>query len=203
MSEQASNAGYAEEVDQLFIRYEARDAASIHAPWAHLLPDPPAKILDIGAGTGRDAAWFAGLGHQVVAAEPTEALRTRAAKLHPDPNIIWIDDILPGIPVLRAREETFDLILMHAVWMHLTEAERRDGMLHVASLLAQGGRIAMSLRHGPIPDRRRMFEVSGEETIALAARHGLNNLYCERVGSISAENMARGIEWTKLVFEKS
>ncbi len=202
MSALKSNAGYAEEVDALFVRYEARDPAGIHAPWAHYFPDPPAKVLDIGAGTGRDAGWFASLGHRVVAAEPTEVLRVRAAKLHPSPNIIWVDDILPGIPNLRARNETYDLILMHAVWMHLTEAERVEGMRHVASLMAPGGRLAMSLRHGPIPKGRRMFDVTGEETIALAADNGLANLEQSRAESIGAENRAKGIEWTKLVFEK-
>lgn len=203
MSTHLSNAGYAEAVDDLFIRYEARPAEDVHAPWAAFIPEPPARILDIGAGTGRDAAWFASMGHTVVAAEPTDALRTRAAQVHPDRNITWIDDILPDIPVLRVRGDTFDMILMHAVWMHLDKAERATGMAHVAGLLAPGGRLFMSQRHGPVPEGRRMFDVSGEETIALGAPLGLTNLYHHRGGSIAAENMARGIEWTKLVFEKA
>ena len=100
MSELASNAGYADEVDQLFVRYESRSPEKVHAPWAQFIPEPPARILDIGSGTGRDAGWLASLGHTVVAAEPTDELRTGAAKLHPHPNITWVDDILPGIPVL-------------------------------------------------------------------------------------------------------
>ncbi|MEM9225834.1 MAG: class I SAM-dependent methyltransferase [Pseudomonadota bacterium] len=203
MTDQTSNAGYGEEAERLFERYESRDAAGIHAPWNHFFPAPPARILDIGAGTGRDAAWFASLGHHVLAVEPTDALRTGAAKLHPDPDITWLDDILPGLNVTRSRGETFDLILMHAVWMHLTEDERVEGMANVASLLAPGGRVAMSLRHGEVPEGRRMFDVTGAETIALAAKHGLRNLMQERAESIQAENRAKQIEWTKLVFEKT
>lgn len=202
MTDLPSNAGYATEVDSLFVRYESRNPAGIHAPWVHLFPKPPARILDIGAGTGRDAGWFASLGHSVLAVEPTDALRLRAAKLHPEPEITWLDDILPGIPHVMALGETFDLILMHAVWMHLTEEERADGMANVASLLNPGGRIAMSQRHGPVPKGRRMFDVSGEETIGLAAQNGLTNLFHERAESIQAENRANNIEWTKLVFEK-
>ena len=203
MTDSASNAGYATEVDSLFERYEFRDPAGIHAPWAHFFPDPPARILDIGAGTGRDAAWFVSLGHSVLAVEPTDALREGAAKLHPEPEIEWLDDILPGLPHVMARGETYDLILMHAVWMLLTEAERTEGMANLAQLLEPGGRIAMSQRHGPVPAGRRMFDVSGEETIALAAQHGLVNLSHERAESIQAENRANQIEWTKLVFEKT
>jgi len=202
MTDGASNAGYSEHVDSLFERYETRVPAKIHDPWIHLFPSAPARILDIGAGTGRDAAWFASLGHSVLAVEPTDALRIGAAKLHPEPEIEWLDDILPDLPNVLARGETFDLILMHAVWMHLTEAERIAGMSVIAGLLAPGGRIAMSQRHGVVPKGRRMFDVSGEETITLAAQHGLTNLYHERADSIQAENRARGIEWTKLVFEK-
>jgi len=203
VTDRASNAGYANEAPDLFERYEFRDPAAIHAPWAHFFPDPPARILDIGAGTGRDAAWFVSLGHSVLAVEPTDALREGAAKLHPEPEIEWMDDILPGIPHVMARGETYDLILMHAVWMHLTEAERAEGMRNLEQLLQPGGRIAMSQRHGPIPEGRRMFDVSGEETIALAAQHDLANLSCERAESIQAENRANKIEWTKLVFEKT
>ncbi|MEL7041729.1 MAG: class I SAM-dependent methyltransferase [Pseudomonadota bacterium] len=203
MSKLPSNAGYAEEADDLFIRYEARDPADIHAPWADFFPDPPADILDIGAGTGRDAAWFAALGHRVVAAEPTDVLRTRAAQLHPDPNITWVDDALPGLPRLRARKQTFDLVLLHAVWMHLDAAERKLGMASLAGLLKSGGRLAMSLRHGPIPKGRRMFDVSGKETITLAHEHGLINRMEDRSASIAAENRAIGVEWTKLVFKKT
>ena len=203
MSDSASNVGYAAEADSLFVRYESRDAASIHAPWARFFPKSPARILDIGAGTGRDAGWFASLGHSVLAVEPTDPLRRGAANLHPAPELTWLDDRLPGLEETRARGETFDLILMHAVWMHLTEAERTEGMANVASLLAPGGRIAMRLRHGEVPEGRRMFNVTGAETIALAAKHGLRNLMQDRAESIQAENRAKQNEWTTLVFEKT
>ncbi|MEL7109567.1 MAG: hypothetical protein AAGL99_09895 [Pseudomonadota bacterium] len=87
MSDSPSNAGYTEEAEDLFVRYESRNAADIHAPWSNFFPDPPARVLDIGAGTGRDAGWFASLGHSVLAVEPTDALRLGAAKLHPAPEI--------------------------------------------------------------------------------------------------------------------
>jgi len=202
MTDGASNAGYSENVDALFERYESRIPGNIHDPWVHLFPTSPARVLDIGAGTGRDAAWLASLGHSILAVEPTDALRLGAAKLHPEPEIEWLDDILPDLPHVLSRGETFDLILMHAVWMHLTAKERITGMAVIAGLLAPGGRIAMSQRHGVVPKGRRMFDVSGAETIALATQQGLTNLFHERTESIQAENRTNHIEWTKLVFEK-
>lgn len=199
----ASTSGYASEVDALFIRYEARDAAAVHAPWVSFFPKTPSRIIDIGAGTGRDAAWLTSLGHSVVAVEPVDELRTRAATLHPEPEITWMADILPDLNAVRARGETFDMVLMHAVWMHLTEAERIAGMAYVSRIMERGARLFMSLRHGKVPQGRRMFDVTGEETNALAAKHGLTPLFHERAPSIKAENHTAGIEWTKLVYEKA
>jgi SAM-dependent methyltransferase len=48
--------------------YEALPPERLHRWLDGLLPAVPALVLDVGAGTGRDAAWFAGLGHDVVAA---------------------------------------------------------------------------------------------------------------------------------------
>jgi hypothetical protein len=39
-------------------RFEAIDAASLHSWLSGLLPDAPGTMLDIGAGSGRDAGWF-------------------------------------------------------------------------------------------------------------------------------------------------
>lgn len=94
------------------------------------------------------------------------------------------------------------MVMMNAVWMHLKASERALGMACIVGLMVPGGRLFISLRHGPVPEGRRMFDVSGEETIALAARHGLRLASNIHKNSIMAENKARGVEWTALVFEK-
>ena len=202
MAELTSTSGYAEEADDLFVRYEALSAPETHAHWRHLFPAPPVQTLDIGAGTGRDAAWLTSLGHSVLAVEPVAAMRLRAAKLHPEPQITWLEDSLPELVNTRARAEVFGMVMINAVWMHLTTDERATGMERVAALLAPVGRLFMSLRHGPIPEGRRMFDVTGEETIALAAPYGLRPVSHVRRNSIMSENKSRGVDWTALVFEK-
>lgn len=202
MTKTASNTGYAQEAPRLLERYESFPSDAVHAHWRDLIPDTPSCTLDIGAGTGRDAAWLVSLGHTVLAVEPTDALRTGAARLHPEPEITWLDDALPDLDRTRARSETFDLVMLNAVWMHLSREERDIGFPILASLLAPGGRLFMSQRHGPIPEGRRMFEVTGQETIERAERLGLKTLYQRRSGSILGENQKRGVEWTCLVFEK-
>jgi len=191
---------YADEAPELLKRYESISFADAHAPVRQLISPTPSHVLDIGAGTGRDAAGLVALGHSVVAVEPTEELRRGAMLLHPSPRIEWLDDSLPDLAAVRARKEEFDLVMLTAVWMHLDEAQREVAMPNVSALVRNGGIVIMSLRHGPIPPGRRMFEVSAEETIALAQG---SDLFCTLNREAESSLRQPGISWTRLAFQKN
>lgn len=192
--------GYADEAEELFVRYERIPFTDSHEPLLHLIPEEPSDILDIGAGTGRDAGYLAGQGHRVTAVEPVDELRLPAQALHPSPRIEWIKDGLPELEVLRARGDSYDVIMMTAVWMHLDPDERRAGMRNLASLLRAGGTVLMMLRYGPVPEGRRMFQVTAEETAQLAGAHGLTLLLNEHRSSIKNHVQQKGVSWTYLAF---
>jgi SAM-dependent methyltransferase len=168
-----------------------------------LIPTSPCRVLDIGAGTGADAAWLAGNGHHVVAVEPTKELRIPAMALHCSNLIDWIDDSLPNLTITKSKFQSFDLIMLTSVWMHLDEYERLLAMPNLLSLLASGGVILMSLRHGPLLNTRRMFEVSAEETILLARDHGLRAVFSARTQSVQSANRFAGVEWSRLAFQRT
>jgi SAM-dependent methyltransferase len=193
--------GYADEASALVEQYESISFEDVHRHFLHLIPSVPSLALDIGAGTGRDAAALAAMGHRVIAVEPTAELRAEAARLHLSPNIEWMDDGLPELGVISARPERFDLIMLTAVWMHLDEEQRRTAMPVVARLLRSGGILMLSLRHGPVPEGRRMFDVSSDETIELAEREGLRVELCldNQPGLFGRTN----VSWTRLAFAKS
>ncbi|HEY3846342.1 MAG TPA: class I SAM-dependent methyltransferase [Acetobacteraceae bacterium] len=190
--------GYAEQAEALAEQYESLDFAENHRLVLHLIPTTPCRVLDVGAGTGRDAAGFARLGHHVVAVEPTGAMRTRAMALHPSPRIEWLDDSLPELARLMPRGDTFDVVMLTAVWMHLDAAQRQRAMSNVASLVRPGGVMIISLRYGPVPQGRRMFAVPTEETARLAAAEGLRLVF-RREGLAAALGQA-GVTWTRLAF---
>ncbi|KMO43921.1 SAM-dependent methyltransferase [Methylobacterium tarhaniae] len=198
MTGASSNAGYAAEAEALVSQYESIAFSEIHAAILPLLPPPPAHVLDIGAGTGRDAAGFAALGYRVTAVEPTAELRRRAAALHPSPRIDWRDDGLPDLAAFAGHGEAFDVVMLTAVWMHLDEAERRRAMPRLAALLRVGGVMALSLRHGPVPPGRRMFDVSAAETIDLAREHGLRCILCRT--DEDAQLGRPGVTWDRIAF---
>lgn len=193
--------GYAEQAEALVARYETIDFTAKHRAVLEMLP-PPGAAIDIGAGSGADAAWLAARGWRVVAVEPTAAMRTRAIALHPTPAIEWIDDSLPVLAVVAALRRTFDLVMLTAVWMHLDEDERRVAMRNVAALVAPAGLLVMTLRHGPAPIGRLMFAVSAAETIALAAANGLAVAANVHAESTQAENRAAGVTWSELAFRR-
>jgi 2-polyprenyl-3-methyl-5-hydroxy-6-metoxy-1,4-benzoquinol methylase len=192
--------GYSDEAEALVQQYESISFGDLHKQILHLIPKPPARVLDIGAGTGRDAAGFAAMGHIVTAVEPTTELRIGAMKLHVSPQIEWLDDSLPSLPVVSGRGETFDVVMLSAVWMHLDEHQRRRAMVCVASLVRPGGLMALSLRHGPVPAGRRMFDVTTTETINLAQAQGLTCV--QQLEDVVGLLKRPGVSWDRLAFAR-
>jgi SAM-dependent methyltransferase len=193
-----STAGYAEAAEQLATLYESITFETIFEGMLPLFPEKPSLVLDIGAGTGRDAAALARLGHEVIAVEPTAALREHGKAIHADPKIAWIDDSLPDLAAVAALARQFDLVISIAVWMHLDQNERSIAMASLAKLLGPKGRLILSLRHGPVPDGRRMFDITAIETTALAAKHKLHLVHEAK----TRDSLLRpNVTWTFLIFD--
>lgn len=191
--------GYAEVAEASIPAYECIPFEKVHGDVMHLFPPAPARVLDVGAGSGRDAAAYAEIGHDVVAVEPVAPFREAAKALHTSRRIEWIDDSLPALKKLGA-DQSFDLVSLSAVWMHLDAEQRDAAMGRLAALLRPKGVLTLSLRHGPVPEGKRMFDVTGEETIALAGREGLRNvLYLESQPSALSRP---DVTWTRLAFAK-
>ncbi|MEV5595056.1 class I SAM-dependent methyltransferase [Streptomyces sp. NPDC052496] len=191
---------YAQAAAALAERYESVRFETVHRDFLPLLPAAPARVADIGAGTGRDAAALAALGHDVLAVEPVPELRRVARRLHPSPAIRWLADSLPALSRLGDDAGRFDAILLSAVWMHLEEPDRPAAMRRLHTLLAPGGRLLLSLRHGPPPPDRQMYDIPAPETITLATHHGLRPLR----SSTAQDHLGRDtVHWTSLAFEKN
>ncbi len=175
----------------------------VHRHILHLLPDRPARILDVGSGPGHDAATLASRGHAVTAVEPTPELREGARALYAGLPITWLDDRLPGLSVLQdSGAAAFDFILVEGVWAHLTEGERSEAFPILAAQLAAGGVMAISLRHGVAAPGRITHPVSAAETRALAAASGLVAIVEVATSSIQQVNINSGVTWTRMAFAR-
>jgi SAM-dependent methyltransferase len=92
---------YKQNISDVSRRYESVAAEKVHSWLIELLPNAPALVLDVGSGTGRDAAWLASRGLEVVAVEPSGPMRAEAQRLHPSSSIRWIPDSLPSLDQVR------------------------------------------------------------------------------------------------------
>ena len=174
-------------------RHEAVDAWEINRWLLDLLPKGKACILDVGAGSGRDAAWLAGLGHDVVAVEPDAALRRENERYHPDGTFRLLSDSLPTLAATCRTGLSFDVILLNAVWMFVAPGQRERAFRKMVTLLKPGGVIALTLRPGEI--RRGMHAASIDEIERLARRHGA---YVDRTGNAPDLLGRRQVKWTQV-----
>jgi SAM-dependent methyltransferase len=187
---------YEQNAAQLVTQYESLAFEDVHAALLDLLPESGSTILDVGAGSGRDAAWFVAHGYDVVAVEPSDAMRAHGRALHPSPRIHWLSDSLPELAQVRRLGLTFDLILLSAVWMHVPPASRAHALRKLATMLSPSGRIAISLRLGEPDTARAMHEVSLHELASLSQQFGLRLIRATE----SADQLGRaGVSWLTAV----
>ena len=176
-------------------RYESVTFERVHGWLTDLLPKPPAAVLDVGAGSGRDAAHLSGLGYDVVAVEPSARMREFARARHDAPRINWRDDRLPALKNTFSTGLSFDVILVSAVWMHLAPTDRARAFRKLITLLKPGGLLAITLRQGPDDDNRGFHPVTVDELRRLATDHGA---YVERESS-NSDHMGRSdVRWRQI-----
>ena len=71
-------------------------------------------------------------------------------------------------------------------------------MTALAGLLRPGGRISFSLRHGPVPEGRRMFDVSAAALAEEAAPHGLASVCVVETPGLFGR---LEVSWTRVVLQ--
>ena len=172
--------------------YESLSFEEVHAPVVDLLPQSAGCILDVGAGSGRDAAWFAANGHRVVAVEPSAELRAVGKERHESPDIRWMDDALPTLDKVLRSKLTFDLIWLSAVWMHVPPNLRARAFRKLVSVMSPGGSMMLSLRQGPLPPGRPMDAATAADIEALARGYGLQTIRSERHVDVGGR---AGVSW--------
>lgn len=166
-------AGYDAAADGLFDHYERLPFGEVHKEVLDLLPTSGGNVLDIGAGSGRDAAWFAANGHTVVAIEPSPGMRKASGRKHGSTSIRWLDDRLPELEKVLKSKCAFDLVWVNAVWHHVPPGQRKRAFRKLVSVLSPGGSMMVSLRKGPPAPGRPMHPAAAAEIEELARAHGL------------------------------
>lgn len=159
---------------------------------------PRLCALDVACGTGRDAEWLAQHGFRVTAIDGAEAMLAEARAKHSHPFVTYQHDLLPELAATRARGQKYDLILMSAAWMHIAPERRAEALTHLLDMANPGCLMFISLRHGPAPADRKMFEVDVEELRTLAARRLVSSEALEQ----NSDQLGRSAVWWDTVYLK-
>lgn len=188
---------YSTHAEKLADQYNSVAFEKVHQEWLTEIPEK-GFVLDIGAGSGRDARFLAAKGLSVVAVEPADGIRERAQQYVVNQPIHWLNDKLPELAQVFSLQTKFDLILLSAVWMHIAPSERERCIRKLSSLLKANGKIIISLRHGACHDERTMYKVSADELAGFARKFGLSfRLLSEQV---NADELGRGeVSWQTVI----
>ncbi len=189
---------YNSNAKELSAIYESLTFEEVHGPSIKFLPSG-CEALDIGAGSGRDAAWLKANGYKVTAIEPSSEMRHIARNLHPE-EIDWLSDSLPNLDSQNNKENFYGLVLVSGVWMHIAPSERKESFSRISKLIRTNGILLITLRHGPLDERREMFDVSKNELVKFA---GENQLIL-RSATPTTDHLNRGkVSWESLVLQKT
>ena len=102
------------------------------------------RVLDIGAGTGRDASRLQRAGIEAHAVEPSPEMRKCALAAHPELEGKLFEGSLPrGMPGSIAGK--YDGIILSAVLMHIPDPDLFDTAFVVRDLLVDGGKLLVSI----------------------------------------------------------
>jgi SAM-dependent methyltransferase len=99
------------------------------------------RMLDLGAGTGMHADYFAKLGHSVTAVDPVPEMLNEGKKLYQNSNLTFVTDSLPTLEKLGT--ECFDVIYSIAAWQYIKPEDRQAAMARTAELLLPGGTLVI------------------------------------------------------------
>lgn len=132
---------YKTHAKEVFERYEAVEQSGIAQHFASSFL-PNSKVLDVGAGSGRDLRQLLKLGFDAYGAEPIAELRTLALDQYPELQGRLFEGSLPsGV----TSYQKYDGVLCSAVLMHLPHNQLFDAILALRDLLVEQGRLLISI----------------------------------------------------------
>jgi SAM-dependent methyltransferase len=132
---------YRERAAETFDRFDGAPSR-VGAYLAGTFP-PRSRVLDIGAGSGKDVRLLLAGGCDAYGIEPSDELRRLAIDRYPELSGRLSSGTLPDLS--NPFGGTFDGILCSAVLMHLTPAELNVATRAIRNLLRPGGKLLLSV----------------------------------------------------------
>ena len=157
---------YEEHAPEMAARFETAEMGRLHRLIRATLPQG-ARMLELGCGSGRDAALALEAGYDVTATDGSLAMLEEARRLHPrlEGRLRHLSFPSP----FPFADGTFDAVLAVAALMHLPEPEIAAVVREVTRVLHSGGVLILSVpgRRADVGDdsrdsRGRLFTMATE-----------------------------------------
>jgi len=196
---------YQESATDLTTNYETADVTQMHQQMLKVYEDRFPNLLEIGCGSGRDAAFMVSSGYCVSAVDGSQAMIDEAVKIHPE-----LNDRLSVVELpkdLSKLQGEYDGVYSIATLMHLSEIEVLPVMMKIVELLREGGLLFFSVcterddtnEYGYDEKGRYFNKMTKPQWMAMCKAC---NLECVQV-SESGDGLGRGgITWLTIVAEK-
>ena len=195
---------YSQNALKVAARYESADVTQLHGFLSSSLK-PGGRLLELGCGSGRDAAFMLSQGFKVLATDGSASMIAQAKRHHPELAGHMVQLKLPD--GLLNELGVFHGIYAVAVLMHLSVQEIESTISAVNSLLAAKGRFVFS-----VPARRddamtNEFDSKGRQFTALSPEGWTKlclkyNLHIVRT-MISEDGLGRGnVVWMTCLTKK-
>jgi len=164
-----------------------------------VLPAPPARVLDVGGGTGIHARWLAEQGYDVTLIDLMREHVQQAAEID------GVSASVGDARALDAPDDSFDVVLLLGPLYHLVEASDRAAALREAARVARPGALVAAAAIGRYAGLLDLGAHAGlDETtepiareILATGRHdprlGFTTAYLHRPEELHAELVAAGL----------
>jgi len=178
--------------------YESVSFVDIHKDVLPLLPPPPCNILDIGSGSGRDAAWLSKQGYKVTAVDPSIASLEQGKTLHKE-EIRWLNGSLPQLSKLYRCDGSFSVILANAVFQHLQKSEIDPSIRRIFELLDKNGLFVVSLKISNEDESNITYPFDKDHFLHTCSSIGFSEISTYYQEDIFGRN---NLSWLKIILVK-
>ncbi len=136
---------YEQHAETLAQRYERADVSDLHRRLLETF-NPGAKLLEVGCGSGREAAFLLSHGFEVEGIDPSHAMIDSAFSFHPELEGRLFQGSMPDeLPAPIVQDKHYNGIYAIASLMHLSKEQLLPTFQILYRMLHQNGRFLFSV----------------------------------------------------------